>query len=92
MLDFTRSGLPNVSQSKSKFTTFLWSDNCSLFTDYTNLPSHNLCGSCDLASKLSYVTGDELEIDVSIELFRNQTILRWCRCLCGYSSYASILI
>ena len=37
MLDFTRSGLPNVSQSKSKFTTFLWSDNCSsLFTDYTN--------------------------------------------------------
>ena len=37
MLDFTRSGLPNVSQSKSKFTTFLWSDNCSLFTDYTNL-------------------------------------------------------
>ena len=22
MLDFTRSGLPNVSQSKSKFTTF----------------------------------------------------------------------
>ena len=37
MLDFIRSGLPNVSQSKSKFTTFLWSDNCSLFTDYTNL-------------------------------------------------------
>ena len=37
MLDFTRSGLLNVSQSKSKFTTFLWSDNCSLFTDYTNL-------------------------------------------------------
>ena len=49
-------------------------------------------GSCDLASKLNYVTGDELEIDVSIELFRNQTILRWCRFLCGYSSYASILI
>ena len=37
MLDFTQSGLPNVSHSKSKFTTFLWSDNCSLFTDYTNL-------------------------------------------------------
>ena len=37
MLDFNRSGLPNVSQSKSKFTTCLWSDNCSLFTDYTNL-------------------------------------------------------
>ena len=38
MLDFTRSGLPNVSQSKSKLTTFLWSDNySSLFTDYTNL-------------------------------------------------------
>ena len=38
MLDFTRSGLPNVSQSKSRFTTFMSSDNCSsLFTDYTNL-------------------------------------------------------
>ena len=38
MLDFTRSGLPNVSQSKSKFTTFMSSDNCSsLFTDYINL-------------------------------------------------------
>ena len=37
MLDFTRSGLPNVSQSKSKFTTFSWSDNCSLFTDYANV-------------------------------------------------------
>ena len=37
MLDFTRSGLPNVSQSKSKFNTLLWSDNCSLFTDYTNV-------------------------------------------------------
>ena len=37
MFDFTRSGLPNVSQSKSKFTTCLWSDNCSLLTDYTNL-------------------------------------------------------
>ena len=37
MLDFTRSDLPNVSQSKSKFTTFMSSDNCSLFTDYTNL-------------------------------------------------------
>ena len=55
-------------------------------------PSHNLCGSCDLASKFNYVTGDELEIDVSIELFRNQTILRWCRCLCGYSSYHTDLV
>ena len=63
-----------------------------IFTRPLNTPSHNLCGSCDLASKLNYVTGDELDIDVSIELFRNQTILRWCRCFCGYSSYASILI
>ena len=48
-----------------------------------NTPSHNLCGSSDLASKLNDVTGDELDIDVSIALFQNQnqTILRWCRCL-----------
>ena len=57
-----------------------------------NTPSHNLCGSCDLASNLNDVTGDELDIDVSIALFRNQTILCWYRCLCGYSSYAPILI
>ena len=50
-----------------------------------NTPSDNLCGSCHLASKLNDVTGDELDIDVSIALFRNQTILRLCRCLCGYS-------
>ena len=45
-----------------------------------NTPSHNLCGSCDLASKLNYVTGctgDELDTDVSIALFRNQSILRY---------------
>ena len=47
-----------------------------------NTPSHNLCGSCDLASKLSYVTGDELDIDVSIALFQNQNILRWCCVVC----------
>ena len=57
-----------------------------------NTPSHNLCGSCDLASNLNDVTADELDIDVSIALFRNQTILRCCRCLCGYFSYAPILI
>ena len=33
-----------------------------------NTLSHNLCGSCDLASKLHYVTGDELDIGVSIAL------------------------
>ena len=36
MLDFTRSGLPNVSRQNQN-TAFLWSDNCSLFTDYTHL-------------------------------------------------------
>ena len=37
--------------------------------------------SCDLASKLNDVTdtGDELDIDVSIALFQNQTI---CRVVC----------
>ena len=40
-----------------------------------NTHCHNLCASCDLASKLNDVTGDELDIDVSIALFRNQTII-----------------
>ena len=53
---------------------------CALST--VNISYHNLCGSCDLASKLNYVTGDELDIDVSIALFRNQTILRWCHVVC----------
>ena len=52
---------------------------CSEHCKHTRSPSHKLCGSCDLASKLNYVTEDELDIDVSIALFRNQTILRWCR-------------
>ena len=43
---------------------------------------HNLCGSCDLASKLNDVTGDEVDIDVSIALFRNQSIFRWRRVVC----------
>ncbi len=34
------------------------------------------------ASKLNYVSGDELDIVVSIELFWNQTILRWCHVVC----------
>ena len=41
MLDFTRSVMPNVSQSKLKYR-FLWSDNCSLFTDYTHLMNLSL--------------------------------------------------
>ena len=44
----------------------------------------DVCGSCDLASKLNYVTVSrgELDIDVSFVLFRKQTILRWCRVVC----------
>ena len=29
-----------------------------------------------------YVTGDEVDIDVSVALFLNQIILRWCRVVC----------
>ena len=61
MLDFTRSGLPNVSQSKSKFTTFLWSDNCSLFTDYTNL----------------HLSLNMLHLDNSIMIFHMKCIVRY---------------
>ena len=38
VLDFTRSGLPNVRQSKYRFL----SSGCCLFTDYTNASSMNM--------------------------------------------------
>ena len=58
-----------------------------------NTPSHNVCGSCDLASKLNYVTGDELNIDVfDCALSKPNHITLVPCCLCGYSSYAPILI
>ena len=34
--------------------------------------------SCDLASRLNYVTGDEVAIDVLIALFRNQSTCVVC--------------
>ena len=73
----TSNVLPSISFRENAFGVWGWIDST------VNTTSHNLCGSCDLASKLNDVTGDELDIDVSIALFRNQTILRWCRCLCG---------
>ena len=75
-----------ICQAKDKFVMqmvpiswalAIW---CALST--INTPSHNLCGFCDLASKLNLVTGDEQDIYVSIVLFRNQIILRWCRVVC----------
>ena len=91
---FTDTGQEVSAPNVSKHNRHQLSHQLSVVIDSTtvNTPSHNLCGSCDLASKLNYVIGDELDIDVSIALFRNQTTLRWCRCLCGYSSYAPILI
>ena len=74
MLDFTRSGLPNVSQSKSKFTTFLWSDNCSLFTDYTNL--HLSLNMLQLIVSW-YITWNALYATWCSALFLNIGFERW---------------
>ena len=53
-----------------------------VYSEQCKHTSHSLWGSCELASKVKHVTGDELDTDVSIALFRNQSILGWCRVIC----------
>ena len=61
-----------------------------------NTPSHNLCASCDLTSKLNDVTGDELDIDISIALFRNQnhitlvSLLVWLFFICPHTDLVTV--
>ena len=49
--------LSSISFS-GEYSACIW---CALST--VSIPSHNVCGSCDLASKLNYVTGDELDMN-----------------------------
>ena len=47
--------------------------------------------SCDLASKLNYVTGDEVAIDVLIALFRNQSTRVVCVLhICPYTDLVTV--
>ena len=61
-----------------------------------NTPSHNVCGSCDLASKLNDVTGDELDIDVSSELFQNRnhitlvSLFVWLFFICPHTDLVTV--
>ena len=77
-LNATSDVLPSIS-FRENVVHLVCSEHCKH-------PSHNLCGSCDLASKLNYVTGDEPDIDVSIALFRNHitlvSLLVWIFFIC----------
>ena len=83
------------------FAQHQFSGECSAFGVWgwicstVNTPAHNLCGSCDLASKINDVTdtGDELDLicfDCALSEPNHITLVSCC--LCGYSSYAPILI